>query len=151
MEPRAFLFATTVWEKLLCSSATQMFQFPSLIAMTIAATQMYRSLSDFVFGSTGADMYYFPLLFFLSCAHSCRQLHSFSNAGGPQRHGISTTKFNNPASIQLNRIEVAVEVDCEQHQSTSSADSQLDNKLHQLKFGGDLESAMGEPSSKIDY
>ena len=92
-----------------------------------------------------------PTLFFFSCAHSCRQLHSFSNAGGPQRHGISTTKFNNPASIQLNRIEVAVEVDCEQHQSTSSADSQLDNKLHQLKFGGDLESAMGEPSSKIDY
>jgi hypothetical protein len=38
-------------------SATQIFQFPSLVAMTIAATRMYRSLSDFVFG--GTDMYYF--------------------------------------------------------------------------------------------
>jgi hypothetical protein len=41
----------------LISSVTQMFQFPSLVAMSIAATRMYRSLSDFVFGST--DMYYF--------------------------------------------------------------------------------------------
>jgi hypothetical protein len=98
-------------------------------------------------------MYYFRLIFFFSHADCYRQSHSFSNGGGTQRHRVSTTKHNKPASIQLNRIEVAVEVDREQHQSTStgSADSQLDNKLHQLKFGGDLESAVGEPSSKIDY
>jgi hypothetical protein len=55
MEPRKFLLSSHGRGFYL--SATQMFQFPSLVAMSIAATRMYRSLSDFVFGST--DMYYF--------------------------------------------------------------------------------------------
>ena len=37
--------------------ATQMFQLPSVITMTIAATRTYRSLLNFVGGPT--NMYYF--------------------------------------------------------------------------------------------
>jgi hypothetical protein len=35
--------------KVLMPSAVQMFLVPSLIAMSIAATRMYRSLADFVY------------------------------------------------------------------------------------------------------
>jgi hypothetical protein len=62
VQPRTFLFFT-LWERItIYPSATQMFQFPSLIVMTIASTRMYRGLSEFVFGYTATDMYYFPLL-----------------------------------------------------------------------------------------
>ena len=43
------------------------------------------------------------------------------------------------ANIQLNRIEVAVDVDYERHQMPNE---QLDDKSHSSKFGSDLESAM---------
>lgn len=46
-----------------------------------------------------------------------------------------------PGRIQ---VEVTVDVDSEQDNTRSSADEQLDNKLHQLKYGSvgrDLESA----------
>jgi hypothetical protein len=48
------------------------------------------------------------------------------------------------ANIQLNRIEVAVDVDYERHQMPNEQldDEQLDDKSHTSKFGSDLESAM---------
>ncbi|KAF8487278.1 hypothetical protein DFH94DRAFT_849689 [Russula ochroleuca] len=100
-----------------------MFQFPSLIAMSIAATRMYRSLSDFVFGSTDI----------LSIVSGTRQGHS-----------RTTSKRKTSTNIQLNRIEVAVDVDYERHQTpeTTGTDEQLDDKSHKSKFGSDLESAM---------
>jgi hypothetical protein len=45
------------------------------------------------------------------------------------------------ANIQLNRIEVAVDVDYELHPTTST-DEQLDDKSHKSKFCSDSESAM---------
>ncbi|KAH9995117.1 hypothetical protein BJV77DRAFT_992628 [Russula vinacea] len=93
-----------------------MFQFPSLIAMSIAATRMYRSLSGFS-GST-------DILF---------------NGNGPRRGHDKTA--NTPATIQFNRIEVAVDVAYDQHHITCT-DEQQNKKSHKSKFGNDLESAM---------
>ena len=50
------------WERLLCVSATQMFQLPSEIAMSIAATRMYRAPTNFA--NTHTDMYYFLLFLY---------------------------------------------------------------------------------------
>jgi hypothetical protein len=52
-QPRTFL--AIVYGRFSCTYPTQMFQLPSLITMAIAATRMYRSLTDFCTGS--ADMY----------------------------------------------------------------------------------------------
>ena len=38
-------------------------------------------------------------------------------------------------------MTVQVDVESEQDNTMSSVDEQLDNKLHQLKYGSDLESA----------
>ena len=60
IQPRTFFFITSKG-RLLCLGpgpfATQMFQLPSVITMTIAATRTYRSLLNFAGGST--NMYYF--------------------------------------------------------------------------------------------
>lgn len=62
------LFATR-WGKLLvfnASFATQMFLIPSMVAMTIAATRMYRGLAEFTSG--GTEMY--DIIPFRSSLHS---------------------------------------------------------------------------------
>lgn len=60
-QPRTLL-VVIMYVRLSCLSATQMFQLPSLITMAIAATRMYRSLTDF--GSGSADMYGIPSFLF---------------------------------------------------------------------------------------
>jgi hypothetical protein len=93
-----------------------MFQFPSLIAMTIAATRMYHSLSDFFSKST-----------------------DILSHGSPQRG--HDRPANTRATIQLNPIEVAIDVAYERHHITCK-DEQLDDNSHKSKVGSDLESAM---------
>jgi hypothetical protein len=46
--------------------STQMFQLPSVITNTIAATRIYRSLADYTFGTS--NMYYYILRFLSSPA-----------------------------------------------------------------------------------
>jgi hypothetical protein len=63
----------------------------------------------------------------------------------PLGHDRAPAKVNPPASIQLSRIEMAVDVASERYQTSqtlTSTDEQLDDKSQRSKFGSDLESAM---------
>ena len=89
---------------------TKMFQLPSAITMSIAATRMYRSLSDFVSGTT--DMY--DITFFSSPA-LCRFFSSASD-NLPKIEGKSSTlKWNRSLPIAFNQIEVTVDTTDEQY------------------------------------
>jgi hypothetical protein len=62
-----------------------------------------------------------------------------SNGIAPRREHDRTA--NTPATTQINRIEVAVDVAFEQHLITCTGE-QLNDESHKSKFGNDLESAM---------
>ncbi|KAH9988673.1 hypothetical protein BJV77DRAFT_1160891 [Russula vinacea] len=103
------------------------FQSPSLVIMTIAATRMHRSLSDFAFGSKDA-------------------LHS-SNVRSLRGLTRATSTRSTFAPSQLNRIEVAVNVAYEEHKMSETkkcTDEEPDDKSHTSKFGhgSDLESSV---------
>jgi len=66
-----------------------MFQFPCMVSVSIAATRMYRSLTDFVSGAP--DMF-----------HCCTEA---SPQGG---NGRTSTFSQNPAVQPLKQLEVAV-------------------------------------------
>ena len=52
--------------RLLCPLRTKLFQFPSLVTISIAATRLHRALVDYAYGST--EM--FDMLRFLPSLHS---------------------------------------------------------------------------------
>jgi hypothetical protein len=118
-----------------------MFQFPSVITNIIAATRIYRSLADYTFGTS--KMYCYILR--LSCSaliivggSFCSSLDVGSSKSDSK---ISKMKWNNPAPISLNRINVAVDISYEQYpasQTTLSADAQQGDKPHELSVIGDL-------------
>jgi hypothetical protein len=106
-----------------------MFQLPSVITNTIAATRIYRSLADYTLESS--NMYYYTLRSLSSLAliivggffcSSLDAVFSKNDAKG------SKTR-NNPTPISLNRIEVAVDTAYERYptsQTTISVDAQLE-------------------------
>ena len=113
-----------------------MFQLPSVITNTIAATRMYRSL---------ANTYYYILRFFSSPAliiiggSFCSSLDPGLSKNDIK---VSKIKWNNPATSTLNRIEVAVDTSHEQYptsQTTLSVGVQQGDKAHELSVGSDLE------------
>ena len=68
----------------------------------------------------------------------CSSLDVGFSKSGPK---VSKMKWNNPAPISLNRIEVAVDTACEQYpasQTTLSAGAQQGDKPHELSVIGDL-------------
>ena len=67
-QPRT-LFVVIMYVRLSYPSATQMFQLPTLITMAMAATRMYRSLTDF--GTGSADMYDILSFLFSSSPARC--------------------------------------------------------------------------------
>ncbi|KAI9441046.1 hypothetical protein F5148DRAFT_829760 [Russula earlei] len=107
-----------------------MFQTPALITMSIAATRMYRSLSDFSSrGSTSLDY--------------------------TKSTGLSGSSDNNRvrvAPIQLNPMEVSVHTDSEQYPASQVGqyasfvitDGQLGDKPHGLDVEDDVESGHAE-------
>jgi hypothetical protein len=83
----------------------QMFQIPWMISISIAATRMYRSLTDFVSGVPDTYGVSFPFLFqrLLCYRYPC------SIEAGHQGESGPTSRFlQNPAVQPLKRLEVTV-------------------------------------------
>ena len=129
--------------------AIQMFQTPALIVMSIAATRMYRSLTDF----TSTSGYYASRLF--RCSHAkrdrCRSsLHTSQIQSG--RTMKSDPRRISSAPIPLDRLEVAVHRSSEEYPQanmgqyvsygTYSADSQSHDKPLVLSLSNDLENGV---------
>ena len=122
---------------------TQMFQTPGLIAMTIAATRMYRSLTDF-----NNPEYYVsgPVL---SHANRCRHPRLFdSHLSRMGRTAIAHPK----APVAVGRVEVAVHTfsegyppamtgQCTSYGSYSAGGQPQDNAL-EPGISSDLENAV---------
>ena len=120
---------------------TQMFQIPSLIIMSIAATRMHRSLVDYVSGLTSVyDGSFFP--FFRAHRDRCRSVRVAPRTYCPS---ASTTNQMPTTRIQGNQLEVAVHTTHMQYppSQTSLYDSmhrQLGGERPSLDLHDDLES-----------
>jgi hypothetical protein len=123
-------------------SWTQMLQLPSVIAMSIAATRIYRNLADYANGST--DMCFFLRFLYLLRSLSSMIRRSFGSL--QIRDGKNTkTEWKPSAPTPISQIEVNVDIRCEQHstaQSIISVDEQLGDKPHRSSLDSDLEKAM---------
>ncbi len=99
--PRCFQWRTGCGS--LHPSETQMFQMPWLVAMSIAATRMYRSLSDFLC----SDVY--DILFISSAPTMYTERH-FSLHGNPHSNGrtIPVAKAVPAVPISFTNMQVAV-------------------------------------------
>jgi len=109
-----------------------MFQLPSLITMSIAATRMYRFLVDFVWGST--------------------EIASDKVQNGDSK--VSRTKSSTLRTLRFNAIEVSVDGSYEHSQASHcgshvGVDGQLDDKSHGLGLDNDLES--GTEAQALGY
>ncbi len=97
-----------------------MFQLPSVITNTIAATRIYRSLADYTFGCT--EMYYIlrlissPALIIVD--GSLRS--SLDGDLSKSDTKVSKMKWNNPSPISLDQIEVAVDTTYEQYPTSQT-------------------------------
>jgi hypothetical protein len=112
-----------------------MFQLPSVITNTIAATRIHRSLVDYTFQSS--NMYYYILRFLSSPAliivggSFCSSLDA----------GFSKSDTKVSKMISLNRTEIAVDTAYEQYPTsriTLSVGTQQGDKPHGLSVGNDL-------------
>jgi hypothetical protein len=119
-----------------------MFQLPSVITNTIAATRIYRSLADYT--PESSNLYYF--FRFLSSHVLIIVGGSFCSsldAGYSKRDTkVSKTKWNNPTPISLTRIEVVVDTAYDQYPTsltTLNMDPQRGDNPHELSVGRDLE------------
>ena len=94
-----------------------MFQLPSVVTMTIAATRMYRSLTDFA--SSATDMY--QILTFLSSPllTCCRRLYSASSNLPKGHTKVSNMQWN--VAMPVDRIEVTVDSTDEQYQISGTS------------------------------
>lgn len=95
-----------------CLSFTQMFQFPAVIAMSIAATRIYRNLADFAFGFT--DMCIFLRFLYLLRSLSsiiCRSFDSLQECDAKK----TKTKWKPSAPTPLSQVEVTVDTYCERN------------------------------------
>jgi hypothetical protein len=99
-----------------------MFQLPSVITNTIAATRIYRSLVDYTLESS--NMYYYIL---------------------PSLSSPALIIFGGSFCSSLKRIEVAVDTAYEQYptsRTTTSVGAQRGDKPRELSVGSDLECAI---------
>ena len=95
---------------------TQIFQFPAVIVMSIAATRMHRSLTDFAHSG-----YHTPSLSpfcpHANCGRCRRSAHSYPTPREQTANSDPSRKFSAP--ISLDRVEVALHT----VQHTSSGES----------------------------
>ena len=130
----------------LTSRATQIFQVPAVVTMTIAATRMHRSLVCFNSGSsdTCAILHFFPA--------QCDRCLS-----RPKNVQISGLKFarnkqTHATTAPPNPLEMAVCSVFEQHltpqvidnDSSINTDGQTHEKRNSLSFGSDVDVERGE-------
>jgi len=92
------------------SLATQMFQAPAVITMTIAATRMHRSLTDYTPSPDMCAIRHFTLLL---------PIDHFSMRVNPSTHRLNFATPNQPRSTQtpLSPMEITVCTVFEQHQT----------------------------------
>jgi hypothetical protein len=119
-----------------------MFQLPTVIANVIAATRIYRSLVNYSLRSP--DKYYCilrllssPVLIIVGGSFYSSLDGAFSKRGTK----ASRMKWNKPAPISLNQIEIAVNTANERYpgsRTTLSMDAQQGDKPHELSVGSDL-------------
>ena len=126
-----------------------MFRLPAYITMTIAATRMYRSLSDFTrFTPRPNDMYVIlssPLFVFHVHRGRCRvRAHKKLQNRYPV---FRETKRMNMASVPVDRMEVTVHIVSEQHVTPQMMDDRssirtgekMDRKSNELSRDADVE------------
>jgi hypothetical protein len=128
-----------------------MFQMPSLIIMSIAATQMYRFLTDFY----SSDLYGLPDLTF--SAYSSNLIFSSDTFRSSGRTS-SDTKRVSAGPIQLNRMQVAVHTAREQYPASQishigsyvSMGEHLRSKPRGLEPEDDLEGDTEKMSADVE-
>ena len=112
-----------------------MFQLPSVVTMTIAATRMYRSLTDFA--SSATDMYQIPTFLSSPLLTCCRRLYRASSNLLKGHTKVSNMQWN--VAMPVDRIEVTVDSTDEQYQisgtSRHDAEEQLCEKLQGYESG----------------
>ncbi len=119
-----------------------MFQLPSVITNTIAATRIYRSLAEYTLEPS--NMYYYILRFLSSPAliiFGGSFCSSWDAGFSKNEIKVLKTKYNNPTPISLNRIEVAVDTAYERYPTSRTAisvDTERGDKPRELSFGKDL-------------
>jgi hypothetical protein len=119
-----------------------MFQLPAVIANTIAATRIHRSLADYTFESP--NMYYCTLRLLSSPVLIIVGgfFYSSLDAGFSKSDSkVWKMKWNKSAPISLNRIEIAVNTAYEQYpgsRTTLSVGAQQGDKAHEVSVGSDL-------------
>ena len=132
-----------------------MFVIPAMITMTIGATRMYRSLTNF---ASPPNLNTYDILPFNFNFHAHRRLchgsaHDSVNAQRSNRlpRVPNITKDSSFIQIHPNRLEVTVHTDYEEHQmshathcgSSPSSDGHLADKAQELSLGDDVEDREG--------
>jgi hypothetical protein len=90
----------------LCDPQPQMFLMPTLVTMSIAATWMYRSLSDFL---CSADVYVVPSRL-ITLLTSCGQYHSSVDSVRPPRIGPAIQNSNSTLTVPAPPTQVELVV-----------------------------------------
>ena len=94
-----------------------MFQLPSVVTMTIAATRMYRSLTDFA--SCATDMYQILTSLSSPLLTCCRRLYRASSNLPKGHTKVSNMQWN--VAMPVDRIEVTVDSTDEQYQISGTS------------------------------
>ena len=124
------------------SLATQMFQAPAVITMTIAATRMHRSLTDYTSSPDMCAIHHFALLT-LIMDHLSMRMHSPASG-----LNFATPKQPHATQIPLSPMEITVCTVFEQHRtprlgrhdSSISTDKAVREKTNTLSLDQDVES-----------
>jgi hypothetical protein len=116
-----------------------MFQLPLSITNTIAATRIYRSLADYTFESS--NLYYYIFRFLSSpTLIIVGEFFCSSLDAGSSKCDNKVSKWNDPAPISLNQIEVVVDTAYEQYptsRTTLGVGTQQGGKPHELSVDSD--------------
>jgi hypothetical protein len=115
------------------TSASQMFQVPALVTMTIAATRLHRHLVDFASRSPGETYVVLHCSVFLVHHGQCRS----SGHDNHQASGLACSKTKRTSAMS---IPIPVTVDIEHHPtphtSLSGLSMDTDSEVHNIE--GDI-------------
>ena len=121
-----------------------MFQMPWLVTMSIAATRMYRSLSDFL----SPEVYDILFLFCLWPTCILNGYHSLHS--GPHSNGRNIPVTKAAPAVPFTSMQVVVHTTCEQYLTSQPNDYDtyisMDERTHGLAVDprNDIESGSGK-------
>jgi hypothetical protein len=126
---------------LLCALETQMFMMPTAVTMTIAATRMYRGLSDFCFHTDVCVI----LPSIIPLAHCSRCNNSIISSGGVYRSAHAAPPRTTLAISTHGKLEAAVRTTTlsslrDKDAPFVTTEGQRGDKPLELKLHGDAES-----------